>query len=431
LSTDRRRPFIAAACAIASSIVVSIAVAMAVVIATAVLAPGPSGAQEGPATERDQVSGRQALVSVELDVLKAEDVEVTQALSDIRANVDAQTAALTSAQQALATANTALVSAEAAVADAQASIDDLMARTDVVVVQAFVSPPSESAFEILRADSTASANVRSAILDMQATTDAELLAQYHEQKIALDEAKAAKEEAVANAEAAQAEAEAALADQQAAISQQALFASEVQRRLDQKLSEAEMLADVDPALAEQLRAQQASLTEALNALDAEVQAQIAQQRAAELEALAEANKQAGVQAPPGGVVSVPCPGGGAIEIAGDLESQVARLLADAAEAGIVMCGNGYRDPQDQINVRIANCGSGYYNIWVRPASSCSPPTARPGASLHEQGLAIDFTVGGSTIGYGSAAYNWLTANAANYGLANLPGEAWHWSVNGE
>jgi hypothetical protein len=50
--------------------------------------------------------------------------------------------------------------------------------------------------------------------------------------------------------------------------------------------------------------------------------------------------------------------------------------------------------------------------------------------MHEQGLAIDFTVGGGTISSRSGAYSWLKANAANYGLYNLIGEPWHWSVDG-
>ncbi len=51
--------------------------------------------------------------------------------------------------------------------------------------------------------------------------------------------------------------------------------------------------------------------------------------------------------------------------------------------------------------------------------------------MHERGLAIDFTCNGSIIGSRSGpCYNWLKANAANYGLYNLPSEAWHWSTNG-
>jgi hypothetical protein len=118
-------------------------------------------------------------------------------------------------------------------------------------------------------------------------------------------------------------------------------------------------------------------------------------------------------------------------VAGDISASVERLLGDAAEAGITMCGYGYRDPSDQIAVRRANCGSSTYAIYQAPASYCSPPTARPGTSMHEQGLAIDFTSGGgSTIGSGSAAYDWLRDHASNYGLYNLPGEPWHWSVDG-
>jgi LAS superfamily LD-carboxypeptidase LdcB len=410
--------------------ITTVFVAVAISLGMTVLKPMAGGAQEDPARETEQVAHRQALVAVEVDVLKAGDVQVAQALSDVKANVDAQTAELATAQKALADANAAVAAADAAVADAQRRIDDLLVKTDGVVVNAFVNPPTESAVSMLSEESSSTANLKWAILDLQTTTDAELLAQYHAAREQLRKEKANKDEAVAEARNRKADAEAALADKQEAVSQQALFAAEVQARLDQKLSEVEMLKGIDPALAEQLRAEQSQLIAALNSLDEEVAAELARQRAAELSAQAEANKEAGVQAPPGGLASVPCPGGGSIEVAGDISEPVARLLAAAAEDGITMCGNGYRDPAAQIAVRRSNCGTSYYAIYEMPASYCSPPTARPGSSMHEQGLAIDFTVGGSTIGYGSAAYNWLTANAANYGLSNLPVEPWHWSTNG-
>ena len=83
-----------------------------------------------------------------------------------------------------------------------------------------------------------------------------------------------------------------------------------------------------------------------------------------------------------------------------------------------------------MRVRRSNCGSSSYSIYQAPASSCSPPTARPGSSQHEQGPAIDFTLGGSALSYGSSGYNWLKANAGRYGFRNLPGEPWHWSTTG-
>jgi hypothetical protein len=193
-----------------------------------------------------------------------------------------------------------------------------------------------------------------------------------------------------------------------------------------------MLAETDPALADQIRAREAEIAEALNNLDEEVMAEKARARAAELAEQADANRNiTGIKPVQGGVVTVDCPVGGTIQIAGAIAPQVERLLADAYDAGIGMCGNGYRDPADQIALRRAHCGTSNYAIYQAPASACSPPTARPGESMHEQGLAIDFTVGGSTIGSGSAAFNWLRANAANYGLYNLPSEPWHWSVSGE
>ncbi len=206
----------------------------------------------------------------------------------------------------------------------------------------------------------------------------------------------------------------------------------MQRRLDQRLSEADALQNTDPELAAQIRAREAELAAALHELDEEVQAERARARAAELAEQADANKGiTGIKPVAGGVTDVACPVGGVVQVAGDISASIERLLADAYEAGVGLCGYGYRDPADQIAVRRANCGSSNYAIYQAPSSYCSPPTARPGTSMHEQALAIDFTSGGGgTIGSGSAAYSWLKSHAANYGLYNLPGEPWHWSVDG-
>ena len=185
-----------------------------------------------------------------------------------------------------------------------------------------------------------------------------------------------------------------------------MFAVEVDRRLDRSLAEADALQATDPALAAQIRGREAELAAALNELDEEVQAERARARAAELAAQADSHPLPdGIKPVAGGVVDVACPAGGSVQVAGDISGSVERLLTDAAEAGISMCGYGYRDPADQIAVRRANCGTSSYAIYQAPSSYCSPPTARPGTSMHEQGLAIDFTSGGGgTIGYGSAAY---------------------------
>src|SRR3546814_6414625 len=83
-------------------------------------------------------------------------------------------------------------------------------------------------------------------------------------------------------------------------------------------------------------------------------------------------------------------------------------------------------------LRRQNCGTSNFAVYQMAPSQCSPPTARPGQSNHERGLAVDFTYGGSTIqSRSSPAFEWLRGNAARYGFYNLPSEPWHWSVNGD
>ena len=404
----------------------------AVVLGSLAIGPDRVGAQQAPGEERP--GGRpRAQVAVDIDVLRSEDVAVTQALSDVQENVRRQQEELEAAEQALAEAEKAVQEADAAVAEAQQRILDLDERTDLVVVDAFVNPPTESAIEALSSESLTDSTVKQAILHRHADSDAELLGELQQAMDDLDAEMARREKAASEAAARRAEAEAALADVEEALSQQAAFVLAVQQRLDRTLSEAEWLKDIDPALAEELLARQEELAAVLRELEREQQAEEAKRKAAELAEKAQANKYTGavIKPVPGGVVTINCPAGGKISLAGDIADAVQRLLNDAAAAGITMCGYGYRDPQDQINVRRRNCGTSHYAIWQMPSSSCRPPTARPGTSMHEQGLAIDFTCGGGgTVSYGDVCHNWLRANAGNYGLYQLPSEPWHWSVDG-
>ncbi len=115
----------------------------------------------------------------------------------------------------------------------------------------------------------------------------------------------------------------------------------------------------------------------------------------------------------------------------DVADAVAGMIDHAASEGISLGGGAYRSFESQIEVRKNNCGTSYYAIWQMSASSCRPPTARPGASMHERGMALDFTCDGSLIrSRSSRCFQWLAANAGNYGFKNLPSEPWHWSVNG-
>ena len=104
------------------------------------------------------------------------------------------------------------------------------------------------------------------------------------------------------------------------------------------------------------------------------------------------------------------------------------LIDDAAKAGILLSGGGFRTKQQQIALRTTN---GCPDVYTAPSSSCRVPTAIPGRSLHELGLAIDITVNKKAItDRKSPAFTWLSTNAARYGLTNLPAEPWHWSITG-
>jgi LAS superfamily LD-carboxypeptidase LdcB len=410
-----------------------------VVIATSLVAltgmaslisPLPTSAQESSSDERD--AARRGQPQVDVDVLRADNVEVTDALGDLTTNVANLRAALEMAEAALAEAEAGLGQAETAVKEARAELDELVAETDQVVIEAFVNPPTESALDALTADSLADVSIKQSILNNRATSDAAKLEQLQKAQTRLEEGTANKEQAAAKAAARKSDAEAALAELEAAQEGLLAFVLEVERRLDRKLAEAAAVEGLDPTLAEQIKAREAQLAGVLAGLQEQAQIRAAQQAAEQASAQAAANLASGIRQPPGGVVSVACPTGGSVQVAGDISAAVERLLRDAAADGIAMCGNGFRDPQDQINLRRRNCGSSDYAIFQASSSACSPPTARPGTSMHEQGLAIDFTCGGGGIvSYGDSCHSWLVSNAANYGLFNLPGEPWHWSVNGD
>ncbi len=116
-------------------------------------------------------------------------------------------------------------------------------------------------------------------------------------------------------------------------------------------------------------------------------------------------------------------------------SPALRSVADLAGTGgpptapvtvAVLVGIGHRDTARQIQLCQAHCGVTDYAIHHAPSSACSPPTARPGTSMHEHGLAIDFADCAPV----TPCFQWLSAHAGAYGFYNLPSEPWHWSTSG-
>jgi len=434
---------------------------VAVGVATALLTPESSDAQTGPnpvETERrlGEVRAQRGQVDLEVNALTAQDAQLQAALDVLESNVATQQAELDEAERAVDEAETAVAEATAAVQNQQARIDMLGMATDAVVADAYMNPAANTGLDAFRqADSLSDVAVKQAIIEMSANADADLLDQLEQAQEDLEVDEANKEAAAADAEDRRAEADAQLTELQNALSQQQSFAAEVEARLNAKLAEAESLRAFDAALADQLAREQEALAAWVRGLQEAAERQRQADAAAAARAAA-ANRPApsprsgggggggGAPAPardpepavilpaPGGLATVTCPFGGSITVAGSIAGNVQGLLNAAAAAGVSLCASsGYRSPDAQIALRQQNCGTSNYAIYYAPPSSCDPPTAIPGSSMHERGLAVDFSCnGGGAIRRGNECWNFLAAHAADYGLYNLPSEPWHWSTNG-
>jgi LAS superfamily LD-carboxypeptidase LdcB len=407
-------------------------VALALVVGGVVLVPPASQAvprQESDPAQRDD-TGRSAQggrIEVDIQVDRADEADIENAFGAIRENVETQLAALNTAEQAVQAADLEVTAAEQKVAAIQLDIDGLVGQSDEVVVRRFVNPPAQEAIDAFTADSVADATIKHALLDMQADADAAVLDRLHGLEADLQDQRDAEEAARADAADKRAQAETALADLEDAASQQVTFAREIERRLERNLSEIEGLRQTDPALADMMQSQIDQLAAQLN----EARVQIEQEdRLRELDIdlpTVEGPSTIDVDAIEGNIITVTCPIGGSIDVHKDIADSTRDLLNLSYDQGIPLCGNGYRSMSAQIALRKANCGG---DVWTAPASSCSPPTARPGQSMHERGLAIDFTCNGGSVSRGSSCSNFLQANAPDFGLYNLPSEPWHYSSDG-
>jgi hypothetical protein len=223
---------------------------------------------------------------------------------------------------------------------------------------------------------------------------------------ALDRLRAAREDLLAQRRAAQrarertaarrADVEARLATFRQSQRQQLQFADKVENKIEATTSQADQLARTDVQLS----------------------AEVARQAQASSRSVATSSS-----------ISLTTVRG--ITVNSSIAAQLDKMLGAAEADGITFTGQGYRSPSEQLAVRQKNCGSSDYAVYEMDPSQCHPPTARPGTSMHERGLAIDFIYNGSLISsHSSPGYQWLSANAAQYGFYNLPSEPWHWSVNG-
>jgi hypothetical protein len=379
----------------------------------------------------------------------AEQVEHVDPQTATAAEVAAELARL---DAEVAGARTAAADADAALVDAQAELDAARARAARLRREAeaveraqarHVDPPTTDVFEMLGRPLAAAPAEQARGADTGADRSAASSAAVADARAAVDEASEASTDAERERDAAE------LAE----------LVTAAQARGEARRAEADQLAWTDPASADRVRADEATIAGPLVTAIANQQTRAAEDAAAGSgteggdaapAAAAPAAPAAPAPAPTPAPAPVPAPlpdpagsASGALEgawcadgrrvvVDATIGLSVQFLINDAAAAGIGLCGrSGFRSYAEQAELRRQNCGSSDYALYVAPPSTCSPPTARPGMSNHEDGLAIDFDCAdGQRMTHASPCYQWLAANASRYGLYNLPSEPWHWSVTG-
>ncbi|NCY16066.1 MAG: hypothetical protein EBX39_04710 [Actinobacteria bacterium] len=361
---------------------------------------------------RAAVRAQQAQVAGQVDALQGSQATVMAALAALDENVRGQQAAMVEAQRLADASRAEAAAAEAAASQTARDIEVLRARVAAYAVAAYVSPPSEDLFRAFESATAQQDASRRAFLDLRSGDDADAIDQLRAAKRRLEDQITRAQDARARAEAQLAAASSALQSLRDAQAAQQRFADQVRARLDERLSDAQYLSRLDASFGAQIAAEEAQLAGAVSGVPV-------------------TPPSGGTTTPPPPVVRPGLATVGGITVATSIAEQLRQLLAAASAAGISLGGYGYRDNAAQIQLRRQNCGTSDYAIWYMPADACRPPTARPGSSMHERGLAIDFQANGSFINsHSNPGYIWLAANAGRFGFSNLPSEPWHWSVSG-
>ena len=378
----------------------------------------PAGATATDArSQRAAVRASQAQVASQVDALEGSQASVSAALAALEENVRGQEAAVSDARRQADASNAEARAAAAAAIETNKELAALRVKVAKYAVAAYVDPPGEEMLRRFEAVTAQEDETRRALLEMRSGSDTDAIDRLRTTRQRLEDQQKRAENAKAEAEAHVAEAERALTSLTAAKDQQAAFATQVRLRLDERLSDAAFLSQLDASFGAQIAAEEAALARSVSRVPVTP------------------GGSGGSTPPvttPGGSVSRPSlTTVGGITVNSRIAESLRGLLAAASSAGFRLGGYGYRDINAQIQLRRQNCGTSDYAVWQMPADSCSPPTARPGFSMHEQGLAVDFQSNGSFINSRSnPAFGWLAANAGRYGFTNLPSEPWHWSNPG-
>ena len=368
--------------------------------------------------EREAIQVELADQAIKLDAATADFADLAQALDDVNALVDLQQARLADANQRVRSAETQAEVAQARLVEIADEVGLLQRDVQDLAVASFTGEASATASNVTSALSSEPwvAARRRSLIELQTGSltdgidrmralgaEAELVAE------SLDVSLSSAQQARTQAQLRQGELEASQDAQADLVARAGL-------RLEARLAEASVIEDRDAQAAAEIRQQE-------EVIAAKIREEAARRAAIEA---AEERGNVPVVATPAEITTVD-----GIQVHVDIAAAVGEMLAAARADGVDLGGWGYRDSIRQIELRQEHCGTTEYDIWEKPAFSCNPPTARPGQSQHERGLAIDFTYnGGSMTSHSNPGFVWLAANASRWGFVNLPSEPWHWSTTG-
>lgn len=388
---------------------------------------------------RDEAQAQLLGKILEVDLAQADVNEVLEAFDQLKLLVNDQRADLDQAELALAAAEASVEAALHRQLSLDAQHEELGLRVIDLIVQTYIGHDAlvEGSYGLVRTgDIYDAARIRvligAALGDLNVTAD-QLRALTIDAELALREFQRAEE----LRDVRRIESERALEDLLDAVEQEANILTELEYVLDALLYEQAAMEEWNAAAAADAKAAADRVTSVIREQD-RIESELQRRKEEEERRRREAEERArrlreGTAGQPGdnNIDPSELTWVGGIQVHESIANKVQDLLEHAARDGLRLTGWGYRTAASQIALRRQNCGTSEWAIYQRPAYQCRPPTARPGRSMHERGLAIDFMYNGRSINSrNTAGYRWLAANANDYGLFNLPSEPWHWSTNG-
>ncbi len=381
-------------------------------------------------SERQRLRQDADAATSELDVAQATADDLIRALDAVSASVDAQQDAFNNAVLAVVEAEATQLQAALEIAEQERRLAESQQSLQDDSIQRFVNLLTpEGSLSVLDDDPWEHSRTQ-ALYGITTGSRIDKIDDFRRDRAELERWKMIAEEAAVSARENQERQAVLLVQLEEAQRKEAALVLEAEERLEHKLHEVQHLRDLDAAAAAEIESEERRIAEALNrrriAEEERRRAEEEARRAAE-EARRQTGSTSGVTSD--GKLELVWVSG--IQVNVQIAEQTAGLLAAMEAEGFKVSGWGYRTHQAQISLRRAHCGTSEYAIWQMPSSRCRPPTARPGRSNHEVGLAIDFTYNGRIVSSrSSAVFQALTRIAPQYGLKNLPSEPWHWSVNG-